>query len=68
MTTQVDACIKAGDYGAALKEISTLRPHVDLFFDDVMVMVDDFALRTNRIALLSSVAALFRNIADFSQI
>ncbi len=65
---RVEACIQAGDYGAALKEISTLRPHVDQLFEDVMVMADDVALRTNRMALLSSVAALFRNIADFSQI
>ncbi len=68
VTDQVDACIQAGDYGAALKEISTLRPHVDQLFEDVMVMADDVALRINRMALLSSVAALFRNIADFSQI
>ncbi|MBI9088219.1 MAG: glycine--tRNA ligase subunit beta [Desulfobacterium sp.] len=68
VTVQVHACIENGDYDAALKEISTLRPHVDTFFDDVMVMVDDLGIRTNRMALLSSVAALFRNIADFSQI
>ncbi|ACN15902.1 GlyS [Desulforapulum autotrophicum HRM2] len=68
VTERVDTCIKAGDYGAALKEISTLRPHVDRLFEDVMVMDDDVALRINRMALLSSVAALFRNIADFSQI
>lgn len=68
VTERVDACIQAGDYGAALKEISTLRPHVDQLFEDVMVMDEDVALRTNRMALLSLVAALFRNIADFSQI
>jgi len=68
VTTRVQSFVANGDYSLALKEISTLRPHVDLFFEDVMVMVDDFALRNNRIALLSSVAALFGNIADFSQI
>ncbi|SMC71869.1 glycyl-tRNA synthetase beta chain [Desulfocicer vacuolatum DSM 3385] len=57
-----------GDYEKALKEIATLRPFVDTFFDEVMVMVDDEAVKQNRMGLLSSVAALFQNIADFTLI
>src|SRR5262249_7557155 len=34
-------------YGRALEQIATLRPHVDLFFDKVMVMVDDPEIRSN---------------------
>lgn len=56
------------DYDSALKEIASLRPEVDSFFDDVMVMVDDEAVKNNRIALLSKVASIFENIADFSNI
>ena len=58
----------AGAYGPALKEIATLRPFVDSFFDEVMVMVDDEAIRQNRMGLLSSISELFRNIADFTLI
>ncbi len=65
---RVDTLTVKGDYDAALKEIAALRPYVDQFFDDVMVMADDAAVRKNRIALLSTVAAIFENIADFSQI
>ncbi len=60
--------ITKGDYDKALKEIAGLRPAIDNFFDDVMVMTDDDALRINRIALLAFIAGLFRNIADFSMI
>ncbi len=59
---------RMGDYNEALKKIAGLRPVIDKFFDDVMVMTDDEALRNNRITLLSSIADLFRNIADFSMI
>lgn len=65
---KVNTLTASGDYDAALKEIAAIRPDVDRFFDDVMVMVDDEAVKMNRMGLLSSVAAIFENIADFSQI
>ena len=55
-------------YREALEQIATLRPHVDLFFDKVMVMVDDPAVRQNRLALIASVLVGFSSIADFSEI
>ena len=55
-------------YREALERIATLRPHVDLFFDKVMVMVDDPGLRSNRLALIASVLGGFSSIADFSEI
>jgi len=64
----VDDLIQKGDYDTALSHIAGLRPIVDVFFDDVMVMTEDTRLRQNRIALLSAVSALFKNIADFSMI
>ena len=64
----VDQLIKEGNYDGALMHIATLRPKVDTFFDDVMVMAKDEKLRRNRISLLSSVSGLFENIADFSRI
>ncbi|MBF0377853.1 MAG: glycine--tRNA ligase subunit beta [Desulfamplus sp.] len=68
LSESVDKLIAENNYDLALKEIASIRPEVDNFFDDVMVMVDDEAIKNNRIALLSKVAAIFQNIADFSQI
>ncbi len=62
----VESLIENGEYTVALREIATLRPLVDSFFDDVMVFADDEAVKNNRIALLASVSGLFKNIADFS--
>ena len=56
------------NYVAALTEISRLRQPVDLFFDKVMVMVDDDRVRSNRLALLQTLLNEFSTIADFSEI
>lgn len=55
-------------YQEALEQIATLRPHVDLFFDKVMVMVEDPSVRQNRLALIAQVLTGFSSIADFSEI
>jgi glycyl-tRNA synthetase beta chain len=55
-------------YEPALIEISKLRPAIDAFFDKVMVMVDDEALRANRLGLLQTLVREFSSIADFSEI
>ena len=55
-------------YGEAFGRIATLRPTVDSFFDKVMVMAPDAALRRNRLALIAEVAGRFSSIADFSEI
>ena len=57
-----------GEYEAALKRIATLRPVVDRFFTDVLVMAKDASIRENRLALLAETACLFSRIADFRQI
>jgi glycyl-tRNA synthetase beta chain len=56
------------DYVRALEQIATLRPQVDAFFDAVMVMAPDEAVRANRLALLEKVLGDFSGIADFSEI
>jgi len=58
----------AGDYGAILARLVTLRPAVDRFFDDILVMADEPDLRTARLSLLCQVRALFDGIADLSQL
>jgi glycyl-tRNA synthetase beta chain len=55
-------------YTAALEQIATLRPQVDAFFEAVMVMSPDEAVRANRLALLEKVLGDFSGIADFSEI
>ncbi len=56
------------EYAAALSELANLRGTVDAFFDDVMVMADDQAIRNNRLALLAELRALFLNVADISRL
>jgi len=56
----------AGDYQQALTELSELREVVDTFFDNVMVMADDEALKINRLTLLNTLRNQFLNVADIS--
>jgi glycyl-tRNA synthetase beta chain len=59
---------REGNYEFALEKIATLRAPVDLFFDKVMVMVEDEGVRRNRLALIQFVLESFSSIADFSEI
>ena len=58
---------RAGKYKEALEAISDLRPAVDRFFEDVLVMAEDQALRKNRFALLAGLLKEFSTIADFAE-
>jgi glycyl-tRNA synthetase beta chain len=60
--------VQEGRYEAALRDIATLKTPVDDFFEGVMVMAEDAAVRANRLALLERLAGLFTHIADFSKI
>ncbi len=55
-------------YADSLRRLAELRTPVDSFFDDVMVMTDDEAVRNNRLALLAELRALFMNVADISRL
>jgi glycyl-tRNA synthetase beta chain len=54
------------DYAGALTRLSQLQAPVDTFFDAVMVMADDAALRANRLALLARIKARFDAIAEIA--
>jgi glycyl-tRNA synthetase beta chain len=56
------------DYKAALTVLANTRETVDGFFDTVMVMADDAAIRQNRLALLNQTRALFLGVADISSL
>ncbi|SFR65625.1 glycyl-tRNA synthetase beta chain [Marinobacter daqiaonensis] len=55
-----------GNYASALSSLASLREPVDAFFDEVMVMADDEAVRNNRLALLNRLRNLFLRVADIS--
>jgi glycyl-tRNA synthetase beta chain len=59
---------RAGHYDRALDQIAGLRKSVDRFFEEVMVMAENEAVRKNRLALLSELLREFTTIADFSEI
>jgi glycyl-tRNA synthetase beta chain len=56
------------DYPAALTEMTRMKRPIDEFFDGVMVMVEEEAVRNNRLALLDEIGKLFLRIADFSKL
>jgi glycyl-tRNA synthetase beta chain len=56
------------EYTAALGQLAQLRPVVDAFFDEVMVMDEDLKLRNNRLALLSQLRGMFSGVADLSRL
>ena len=64
----VDTHCANGDYTAALVMLATVKPAVDRFFDDVMVLADDPELRANRLALLRDAARAMNRVADISKL
>jgi glycyl-tRNA synthetase beta chain len=59
---------RVGNYRQALEAIAELRPTVDRFFDDVLVMAEQEEIRKNRLQLLAGLLREFSTIADFSEI
>jgi len=64
----IDAAFNRGDFAGTLKTLAQLKEEVDAFFNDVMVMADDVALRNNRLALLSSLHGMMNRVADISKL
>lgn len=64
--TQVQPLLADAQYQQALASLAGLRDAVDAFFDNVMVMADDEAVKNNRLALLKQLQGLFIAIADIS--
>lgn len=63
---QVHALHTAGDYPAILTLLTSLRANVDVFFEQVMVLVDEVLLKRNRLALLKRLQGLLQSVADIS--
>jgi glycyl-tRNA synthetase beta chain len=60
--------VKRGDYTSALRSLASARSSVDRFFDDVLVMAEDGALRANRLALLRGLSEAMNQVADISKL
>jgi glycyl-tRNA synthetase beta chain len=65
---RIELHLKKRHYESALLEMTEMKRPIDEFFDGVMVMVEDEAIRNNRLALLDAIGQLFLRIADFSKL
>lgn len=63
-----DALFKSGDFTGYLKSFAALKAPVDAFFDQVMVMAEDKAVRANRLALLRDLRDAMNKVADLSKL
>ncbi|WP_421867826.1 glycine--tRNA ligase subunit beta [Motiliproteus sp.] len=66
LNSRIETLKAEADFKAILEQLSTLQSSVDRFFDEVMVMADDEAVRANRIALLNQLRQRFLLVADIS--
>ena len=66
LESKLSPLFSVGDYESALFELASLQTPVDVFFDNVMVMADDLAVKNNRLALLNRLRNLFLQVADVS--
>lgn len=65
---RLQTAIQARNYAEVLKLLLEMRPAIDKFFDDVLVMCEDRTLRANRLAIVGSINELFSRFADLSQL
>jgi glycyl-tRNA synthetase beta chain len=68
ISSEVRGYFKAGQYDSGFERLSMLKSPVDTFFDQVMVMHEDDAIRNNRLALLNGIRHLFLGAADISHV
>ncbi|WP_448550142.1 glycine--tRNA ligase subunit beta [Thalassotalea fusca] len=66
VSATIAPAIASRDYQTVLTELATLKSVIDEFFDNVMVMADDEAVKVNRLTLLSNIRSAFLNVADIS--
>jgi glycyl-tRNA synthetase beta chain len=64
----VERLVTARRYAEALTRLASLRPALDAFFDQVLVMAEDVRVRANRLALLAALQRLFLHMANLSRL
>ncbi len=68
MEGQVREKLSQDGFEPGLKALAAIKPHLDRFFDDVMVMAEDAELRSQRLGLLARIVRLFNSVADLSEL
>ncbi len=68
LDSQLETALEAGDYGAAVAAAAELGPTLDRFFEEVLVMAEDKAVRANRLRLLLNVRDTLGKLGELSQI
>jgi len=68
LNTKVDSAVQAGQYTEAMTMLAQVKEPVDIFFDEVMVMADDPAVRQNRLLLLNRLHTMMNQVADISRL
>lgn len=66
LTPKIETALATQDFQTALSELATIKPQVDAFFDGVMVMADDAAVKQNRLSLLNQLAQQMNAVADIA--
>ncbi len=64
---EVASALDARDFKAVIAALAALRGPIDAFFDDVMVMDEDIAVRENRLRLLNRFESVFAGIANIGE-
>ena len=67
-STEVERTLGAKDFDALIAALAGLRAPIDRFFDDVLVMDEDAALRENRLRLLNRFESVFAGVADIGEL
>jgi glycyl-tRNA synthetase beta chain len=69
LSQRIERLGESGDFEEAFRAMATIRPHVDRFFDKVLVMTEDATLRRNRLMLLLRLNEdVFTSLADLAEI
>ena len=66
LAPKIEAALAKQDFQTALTELAAIKPQVDTFFDGVMVMADDAAVKQNRLNLLNQLAQQMNAVADIA--
>ena len=65
-SSSIQTALTSTDYNVSLNALATLKDPIDTFFEEVMVMADDEAIKNNRLAILQNLRDAFLNVADIS--
>lgn len=65
-SSSIQEALQSNDYNVILNALANLKEPIDTFFDEVMVMADDEAIKNNRLAILQTLREAFLKVADIS--